>query len=234
VEEGRSPADGMDSQGLGSGVVHLVNGFLLVFGAASASPVAGAGDEKRMGVVRQAVQAGRGQQRVSKQVGPLGGCAVTGKQDTPALVALVDDVIQVFRRGRLERLEPEIVQDQEVRAEIDLQAAVQGAVGPAAVDEAQHAVRVGKENVVASPAGLVGQGLRQMGLAHAGRSADQQVALVVDVGAGRQVEHLLAVEAGIEVEVKPFQGLGGVQGRPADAQAQLLLFAPLDLVFHEA
>ena len=56
---------------------------------------------------------------------------------------------------------------------------------------------------------------------------------LADVVARRQVQHLLAVEAGIEAEVEALQRLGGVQAAPADAQRELLLRPPLHLVLQQ-
>jgi len=77
-------------------------------GSLAVGAIAGAGDEHGVGVVGQAVQAGRGQQWLAEQVGPLRGSAVTGEQDTAPFVALVDTctcaalgAVQVSRRRGL-------------------------------------------------------------------------------------------------------------------------------------
>ena len=64
--------------------------------------------------MRQAIQARRSQEGIAKQVGPLSGGAIAGQQNAPTLIALVDQVVQVFWRGRLQRLQPEVIQYQQV------------------------------------------------------------------------------------------------------------------------
>lgn len=90
------------------GAAHLL--FQLFQALAALGAEALAGDDDHLGMMRQAVEPGRGEQRIAKEVGPLGGCAVAGEHDAALLVALVDDVVEVFRAGRGERLEPEVVQ----------------------------------------------------------------------------------------------------------------------------
>jgi len=70
--------------------------------------------------------------------------------------------------------------------------------------------------------------------------ADSTVLLYVS-GHGGRIEsgrfagqYLLPVETGVEVEVETFQRFGGVDGRPADAQGQLLLGTSFYLVFQQA
>ena len=88
----------------------------------------------------------------------------------------------------MEWLEAKVVQDEQVRAEIGLEAFAQRAIGATAVDVPEHAVGVDEEGGETLTTRFVGQGLREMGLAYAGRPADEQVALLADVGAGGQVE----------------------------------------------
>src|SRR5437764_8155436 len=69
---------------------------------------------------------------------------------------------------------------------------------------------------------------------HSRGAADQNVALGPDVVAAGQGEDLLAVDAGVGAEVEALQGLRRVDGRAPDAQGELLLGSPLDLVFKQA
>jgi hypothetical protein len=98
----------------------------------------------------------------------------------------------------------------------------------------EHLVGVDEQGRVATATRLVGQRLGQVGLAHAGGAADEHVVFMADVGASGQIQHLLAVKAGVEVEVEAFQRFGGIDGCPANAQRQLLLGASFYLVFQQA
>ena len=57
--------------------------------------------------------------------------------------------------------------------------------------------------------------------------------MAVDELAGGEIEDLGLVELGIEAEVEALQGLGRIEGSATQAQAQLALGAPFDLVVHE-
>ena len=48
------------------------------------------------------------------------------------------------------------------------------------------------------------------------------------------MDNLLAVGVRVESEVEPLQRLGGVDGRTADAEGQLVLSSPLHLVLEQA
>ena len=106
-------------------------------------------------------------------------------------VPFVDDIVQVFRGWQVEGLEAKVIEDQQIEAEIGLQAPFAAAIGPSAVDVAQNAVGVHKEGRVTLATGFMGQRLGQMGLAHAGGAAEEDVAFAADIGAGRQVEDLV-------------------------------------------
>ena len=79
------------------GAAHLL--FQLFQALAALGAEALAGDDDHLGVVGQAVEPGRGEQRVAKEVGPLGRRTVAGEHDAALLVALVDDVVEVLRAG---------------------------------------------------------------------------------------------------------------------------------------
>ena len=101
----------------------------LLFRPRAVGSEAGPGDNHHSSIVGQAIQACRGQQRITEQVGALFWRAVAGEEDPPAFVALVDDVVEILRSRGMEGLEPEVIQHQQVGAEIGLEAALEGVVG---------------------------------------------------------------------------------------------------------
>lgn len=127
-------------------------------------PIAGAVDNQHFRAIPQTVQAGRRQERVEKDIGPLVRGAVAGQDDAALLVAPVDNVVQVAGRWRLERLEPEIVQHQQVRPQIGLQPAFPGAIGAATVEVLKQLGHGGEEGVKALSARLVNQCLGERGI----------------------------------------------------------------------
>ncbi|MDY7029658.1 MAG: hypothetical protein SVR04_15310 [Spirochaetota bacterium] len=70
----------------------------------------------------------------SEQVGSLLQGAVTGEHNATLLVPFFDDIVEVLRGRRVQRLEPEVVQHRQVRAEVGLEVPLQGAISAAAVD----------------------------------------------------------------------------------------------------
>ena len=108
-----------------------------------------------------------------------------------------------------------------------------GAVGPAAGEMGEHLGGGDEEDLVAAAAGLVGEGLAEVTLADPGRAVDQDVLVPLDELAGGEIEDLGLVELRVEAEVEALEGLGGVEGGPAQAEPELALGAALHLVLQE-
>jgi hypothetical protein len=53
--------------------------------------------------------------RLAEEIWPLRAIAVAGEDDRRALVALVDHVVEILGARRAQRLESEVVEDQEIR-----------------------------------------------------------------------------------------------------------------------
>ena len=149
----------------------------------SLGQVTASGNDDRLGVVCQAIPSGGGEERISRaeEVGPFGRCTIAGHQDTAGLVALVDHVVEIGGSRISERPEAEVVEYQQVGANVNREATLPGAVGTPTVQMSQHLVGADKEDVEPLPAGLMGQGLSQMTFPHARGPADQEIALA---GAG--------------------------------------------------
>ena len=165
-------------------------------------PEAVAGDDDLVGVVRQPIQRGRGEERALEQVRPLGEGAVAGDDERALLVALVDDLVEVLGSGRVQGLEPEVVEDEQVGADVGGQAALVGAVGAAAVEVRQHPRGRDEQDVEATTAGLVTERLGEVALADAGGSLDEDRLVALDEARGGEVEDLLAVDGEVEGEVE--------------------------------
>ena len=66
--------------------------------------------------------------------------------------------------------------------------------------------------------------LSWLGFPNSGGAADQNILMTCDIGAGRQIKDLGAIDRRIEIEVETFQSLVTLKGGPP--QAQLQLFRP--------
>ncbi len=90
-----------------------------------------------------------------------------------------------------------------------------------------------KQHLVPAAARLVGEGLGEVALAHAGRPVEQDVLVPVHELAGGEVEDLGLVQLGVEAEVEALEGLRGIEGRPAEAEPERGLGPPLHLVLEQ-
>ncbi len=64
-------------------------------------------------------------------------------------------------------------------------------------------------------------------------AVEQGVLVTLDEQAGAEVEDLGLVELGVEAEVEALEGLGGIEGGPAQAQPELALDAALDFILQQ-
>ena len=77
-----------------------------------------------------------------EEVRPFGRSSIAGQQNAATLIALVNNIIQVLRRRRRQGLEPKVIQDEQVWAQIDVESAFPRTIGPTAVEMLQHLVDV--------------------------------------------------------------------------------------------
>ena len=172
-------------------------------------------DNHGLGMRRQPIQPGGGQERIAKQVGPLRGSPVTGDQHAADFIALVHDIVEV-RRGRVDQgFQPKVVEHEQLRAQIKLETLGPGPIGPATMEVLQHLVGVDEEHITLLSTRFMGEGLREVAVADPRGATDQYMAFLTDVVTARQVEHLLPVGAGVEVPLEALQGFGGIQRRPS-------------------
>ena len=73
-----------------------------------------------------------------EEIWPFGGGAVGCQQDAAFFVTFVDDIVQVFRPRRLDRFETKVIENQQVRAQVGIDAAFQAAIRASAVDMLEH------------------------------------------------------------------------------------------------
>src|SRR5688572_8070315 len=194
---------------------------------------AGPGDLDEVRTVSQPVERRRGEEWLAEELGPLRAVPVAGERDGPLFVSLVDHVVQVLGPRGAKRLEPEVIEDQEIGPRVPREPLLVRAVGAAAREVREHLGGVDEEDFVPAAARLVGEGLRQVALADARRAVDEDALVTLDEGTRGEIEDLRLVELRIEAEVEALERLGGVEGGAAQAQPQVLLRAALDLIVQE-
>ena len=82
-----------------------------------------------------------------------------------------DNVIQIAGSGDLEGFETEIIQDKQIRPEIEFEAALQAVVSPTAVEMLEQFVGVDKQDIITPPARFMAQRLGKMTFSDASRAA---------------------------------------------------------------
>ena len=191
-------------------------------------------DHDLMRMMREPVERRRREQRTLKQIGPFGERSIRGDNERPTLVALIDHLVEIFGTGRWERFEPEVVEHEHVGPGVGEQTSLVGAIGPSPVQVAQQAGGRDEDDVEAAATGLMPERLGQVRFADTGRALNQHGLVAFHKLTRGQVEDLLPIDGRIETEIEPLQGLAEVDGRPPQAQLQLLLGPPLDFVFDQA
>jgi hypothetical protein len=111
---------------------------------------------------------------IREETGPFAGSAAGSQQDAGVLVTLVDHVIQVFWAEGLKRFETEVILDQQIRSQVNIEAALPRALCPVTVETLKHFLSI--EEQYKSPLGFfLAEGLRKMALFYPGWSADQHI-----------------------------------------------------------
>ena len=77
----------------------------------------------------ESVDGCRAEESVGERISPLGKIKITGDQGSCALMPFGNKVVQVLILGRLERFEPQIIDDQQRNPDQGLEATFKGAHG---------------------------------------------------------------------------------------------------------
>jgi len=172
-----------------------------------AEPVAGALDLDDDGMVQQAIEQGRGDNRAAEDVAPFGEAAVRGQDHGAPLIPGVHELKDQIAAAGDDGQVADLVDDQQLRPAQEAQAFAQGAF---ALGLGQRADDVGQGGEVDRTAGLDSldpKSQRQVGFAAAGLPNEVDDLMAVDELELGQGEDTVAVERGLEREVKAAQGL---------------------------
>src|SRR5579863_6372383 len=96
---------------LGDGVGPLLRGVDSLLSSMSLA-IALPGDRRQSSVMRQPIQCGARQKRISEQLSPFLWSAVAREENAPPLVTPLDDLVKVFRSHGRDRAQTEVVEDQ--------------------------------------------------------------------------------------------------------------------------
>ncbi len=120
-------------------------------------------EHEAVSVVTQSVERGRGEQSIGRErLIPFGQIEVARDDGGRSLVTLGDQFVQILVGGRTQRLEPEVIDDQQFDAHQAGEPALVGAGGASGIQARGELGASGEQHVDALTYGAMTKGLRQV------------------------------------------------------------------------
>lgn len=170
------------------------------------------------------------QDRIVEQPDPFLDRTVAGPDRRGSPVTFDDDLVQVARLAGVEPAKAEIVDDQQIRREQAAHSLLARVIGQGLVEFLEHLVRAQEEHLVAGAAGGMAQTTGEQSLAHTHGAEEQDVLGAFEEAEVEQVTDAVAIEGHRRVPVEVFQRAHLFEAGLLQAQRQVLLFAPVDLI----
>ena len=149
--------------------------------------------------MQQAVEDGGGDDGIAEHLAPLAEGLVGGEQDAAAFVAGGDELEEQGGAEFVEREVAELVDDEQLRCELDAQAALESAFLVRDAEVFEESVHAGEVHAVAVLDGLNADGHGEMRLPDSGRSEQDEVVGVRHEAEAGELHDLLAVDVGLGV-----------------------------------
>ena len=139
--------------------------------------------------MNQPVHDGIGNRRISDVIMPVFHRELAGNKGRGIAVAIFDhfEKVSSFRIGQ--RGQAQIIQDEEMGFGESLHKTAVGAIGPGESDLIEELRRAQIKGSEAFAAGLLSQGTGKEGLAHRGRTADQNILVLSDSVTRQKIHH---------------------------------------------
>lgn len=179
-------------------------GFSLEEGLLSATSLAVTfpGDHQQMSMMGQAIEGGTGQQIIAENFMPLFKRPIAGDDDRASLIAFGNDLIQVLDGDGGERLQTEVIQDEQITVEDAGHQARETTAGPGGIEIKQQTMNgAGKDPQIAFER-FDADSIRQVALPHTGGSAQQDILMPRDEGAAGKIIDQGAIECRQGREIK--------------------------------
>ena len=157
-------------------------------------------------VLHESIQHGIGHSLVTYRLVPLLNRQLAGNNGGPLAGPVVNDLQQVGPGLTVQGGHAPVVEQQDVRIFEHVQPARKGAVGVANAQLLTQARNPQVQRTVATPAGMLGQRARQLGLARAGGPGDQHGVPGIDPLPQGQTHHRAAFNAPSTAAVQIFYG----------------------------
>lgn len=187
-----------------------------------------------VGVVPESIDGGGSQQAiVGESLVPLTEIQVAGHDGRDAFVTFGDQIVQVFIGGRPQRLETEIIDDEQRDASQRGELALVGAGGTSGVQCRGELRAAGEQHIDAAANSAMTKGLGKMTFADANLTDDEYWGVLGQIAVGGQVMDQGTVELRQSIEVELLKGLVAAKGGAAKPQGELLLVASRDFILDE-
>jgi hypothetical protein len=185
------------------------------------------------GVVQEAVEDGGGAGDVAEEFAPIFEGAVAGHERGAGFVAAEDDFEETFAGAFGELLHAHVVDDEEIGLEVtceDLVVAGEGFVVEEVADDIEDGAI---EDGAALLDDVESEGLDDVTFSDAGRSEQENVAMLAEETSGGEVEDLLLGELRIEGPVEGVEGFEIAEAGGIDASLDLSIGADEEFVLEE-
>jgi len=131
----------------------------------------------------------------------------TGHDDGRDSIAFDNNFVKVMSLFGGEFLEAEIVHDEKCGAEQSEQFFVEGLIGPALVQSFEEEVGSEHQDLGASPAGAMAQGVGKVGFAYPDGAAEEDIFVPFDEAEAEEVFNLFLIQSDGSLPVETFEGL---------------------------
>ena len=133
-------------------------------------------------------------------------------------MSLGDDFIEVLCLGWGEGIQGKVIDDEQIRVKVFLDPLLPGVISPAGKKVAEQLRCFCKQDIVASSAGLMAEGLSDMAFARARRAVQEDMLSFLHKGAGGQIPNELTIDLGVTGKIELLQGLLLLEADPREAK----------------
>lgn len=183
--------------------------------------------------MREPVDGALGENGVVEERDPLVDGAVTGDDGGGAAVALEDDLVEVAGLLGIEAPQAEVVDDQDVGGEQAAQDLLGRVIGAGLKEALEEVVGAKEAHLVSGTAGGVAESAGEEGFADADGAEEDHVLVAFDEAEGEEIADAVTVEGDRGLPVEAFEGVLLIEARLGEADAEVLVVAPIDLVLQD-
>jgi hypothetical protein len=160
-----------------------------------------------VGIVGEAIEDGVGDQRIFKEFHPFLHVPTAGHDNRRGPVAFDDNFVKVVSLFGGEFLEAEVIDNEKGGTKQLEQFFVEGLIGSALEQSFEEEVGSEHQDLDASPAGAMAQGVGKVGFAYPDGAAKEDIFVSFDEAEAEEVFDLFLIESDGSLPVEAFEGL---------------------------